>query len=81
MKKIFITTLMLLGVSFGVINAQNYLHINIADVQYDETVVCCLTEYDGIILEKESGCTEQAEWQILNWWANEWIVHEFGITL
>ena len=44
MKKLLMTTLMLLGVSFGVINAQNYLHINIADVQYDEIVVCCLTE-------------------------------------
>ena len=78
MKKLFIIITMLL---FGVANAQNYLHINIADVQYDGHVVCCLTDYDGIVLEKESGCNEQAEWWIYNHWTNQLLVHEYSNEL
>jgi len=78
MKKLFIIITMLL---FGVANAQNYLHINIADVQYDGHVVCCLTDYDGIVLEKESGCNEQAEWWIYNYDTDQLLVHEYSNEL
>lgn len=62
MKKIFITTLMLLGVSFGVANAQNSFHINITEIQEYQALQFCVNEYDTWIFEKDASCDNQAVW-------------------
>ena len=63
MKKLFMTTLMLLGVSFGVINAQNNLYLNIEDFQHLEVYHYCISEYDNFVFQKENGCSNQAHWE------------------
>ena len=57
MKKVLFIALLLVC---GLVNAQNYIHINIVDIQNWETLSYCTTQYDGVVIEKESGCEE--------WW-------------
>lgn len=59
MKKVLFITLLLVC---GVVNAQNYIHINITDIQNWETLSYCTTQCDGVVIEKESDCEE--------WWWN-----------
>lgn len=64
MKKFFIAlTTMLLGVSFGVINAQNNLYLNIESFQNLESYHYCISEYDNFVFQKENGCSNQAHWE------------------
>ncbi|MBR0176388.1 MAG: T9SS type A sorting domain-containing protein [Bacteroidales bacterium] len=62
MKKLFMATLMLLGVSFGVANAQNSFHINITEIQEYQALQFCVNEYDTWIFEKDASCDNQAVW-------------------
>lgn len=62
MKKVLFITLLLVC---GVVNAQNYIHINIEDIQSWETLNYCTTQYDGVVIEKESGCEEWWHWYVV----------------
>ena len=53
MKKVFIIALMLVC---GMANAQNYLHLNIAEIENQQTFDFCTTEYDSVLIEKEQDC-------------------------
>lgn len=37
-------------------HAQNYLHMNIVDIEMGHTFNYCINDYDGIVIEKEPGC-------------------------
>ncbi|MBQ6771551.1 MAG: T9SS type A sorting domain-containing protein [Bacteroidales bacterium] len=52
----------------GILNAQNYLHVNITEIQDWMTYKYCTSQYDGIVLEKEIGCEDECHWivQIIN---------------
>jgi hypothetical protein len=53
MKKVFIIALMLFC---GMASAQNYLHLNITEIENQQTFDFCTTEYDSVLIEKEQGC-------------------------
>ncbi len=40
----------------GILNAQNYLHVNITEIQNWMTYEYCSSTYDGVVIEKETGC-------------------------
>lgn len=61
MKKSFTLALLLL---FGVANAQNYLRINITEIQDWQSLGYCTTQYDSVVIEKEPGCTAFVSWSI-----------------
>lgn len=65
MKKMIVIMLLFLG---GILNAQNYLHVNITEIQDWMTYKYCTSQYDGIVLEKEIGCEDECHWivQIIN---------------
>ena len=55
MKKfMFVMTLFF----YGMANAQNYFHMNITEIQHGEVLKFCISQCDGVIIEKESGCEE-----------------------
>ena len=60
MKKLIIATLILFIGSIA--NAQNYLHINITEIEDWMTYEYCTSQYDGVVIEKEPEC-------------NSWIWH------
>ena len=43
---------------YGMANAQNYFHMNITEIQHGEVLKFCISQCDGVIIEKESGCEE-----------------------
>ena len=53
MKKLLIIVLLCV---FGITNAQNYLHVNIMEIEDWHTYEYCASQYDGVVIEKESGC-------------------------
>jgi hypothetical protein len=53
MKKMIVIMLLFLG---GILNAQNYLHVNITEIQNWMTYEYCSSTYDGVVIEKETGC-------------------------
>lgn len=61
MKKSFTLALMLL---FGVANAQNYLRLNITEIQDWQSLNYCATQYDSVVIEKEPGCTAFVSWSV-----------------
>ena len=60
MKKVFIIALMLFC---GMASAQNYLHLNITEIQDWQELTYCASDYDSIVIEKESNCTFP-EWMV-----------------
>lgn len=62
MKKVLFIALLLVC---GLVNAQNYIHINIVDIQNWETLSYCTTQYDGVVIEKEPGCEEWWHWYVV----------------
>ena len=54
MKKVFIIALMLFC---GMASAQNYLRINITEIQDWQELDYCASDYDSIVIEKEQNCT------------------------
>ncbi len=61
-------------------NAQNYLHVNITEIQDYMTYEYCVSQYDGVVIEKENECNEWL-WkvQIINGEENYYSTNE--ITL
>lgn len=59
MKKVFIIALMLFC---GMANAQNYLRLNITEIEDWQSLGYCTTQYDSVVIEKEPGCTAFVEW-------------------
>ena len=49
-------TLILLFLLGNAVNAQNYLRINITEIENQQTFDFCTTEYDSVLIEKEQGC-------------------------
>ena len=43
-------------------HAQNYLHMNIVDIEPGHTFNYCISDYDGIVIEKEPGCNVPNMW-------------------
>lgn len=64
MKKIFIIALLLF---YGVANAQNYLSVNITEIQEQQVFEFCVSDYDSIIFTKESSCNNQVAWGVRDW--------------
>lgn len=61
MKKMIAFALLL---TMGIIaNAQNYLRINITEIQDWQELTYCASDYDSIVIEKESNCTFP-EWMV-----------------
>ena len=63
MKKILIFAFMLL---VGVANAQNYLSMNITEIQEGQLFEFCVSDYDSIIFTKDSSCNNQVVWSVLD---------------
>ena len=55
MKKLF--TIVAFILLFGVANAQNYLHVNITEINDWQTYTYCTSQYDGVVIAKEPNCT------------------------
>ena len=60
MKKVLLIALLLV---YGVVNAQNYFHVNITEIENWHTYEYCASQYDGVVIEKESGCDSWA-WHV-----------------
>ena len=62
MKKLLtLMALLLWGVA---VNAQNYLHVNITEIQDWQSLNYCATQYDSVVIEKEPGCTAFVSWSV-----------------
>ena len=61
MKKVLIIALMLFC---GTANAQNYLSMNITEIQEQQIIELCVNDYDSIVFTKEAGCSNQAIWNV-----------------
>lgn len=59
MKKSVLLVMMLANIIFA--NAQDYLRLNIAEIQAWQILEICTNEYDGVIIEKELNCS-WVEW-------------------
>lgn len=53
MKKLCTIAFLLL---VGIANAQNYLHVNVTELQNWIIYEYCSSAYDGVVIEKETGC-------------------------
>ena len=51
-----VMTFVLLFLLGNAVNAQNYLHLNITEIENQQTFDFCTTEYDSVLIEKEQGC-------------------------
>lgn len=49
---------------FGVANAQNYLRLNITEIEDWQFLGYCTTQYDSVVIEKEPGCTAFVQWKV-----------------
>ena len=62
MKKLLtVMLLLLIGVA---VHAQNYLRINITEIQDWMTYDYCTSQYDSVIIEKQQGCDEWWGWDV-----------------
>ena len=62
MKKLLtVMVLLLIGVA---VNAQNYFHFNITEIEDWVTYSYCTTQYDGVVIEKELGCNDWWAWSV-----------------
>ena len=61
MRRLLTTLLILL---FGVANAQNYLHVNITEINDWQTYTYCTSQYDGVVIAKEPSCTSWWCWSV-----------------
>lgn len=64
MKKVFIIALMLFC---GMANAQNYLSMNITEIQQQQVFEFCSNSYDSIVFTKEASCNNQVAWGVRDW--------------
>ena len=72
MKKVFIIALMLFC---GIANAQNYLSMNITEIQQQQVFEFCSNSYDSIVFTKEASCNNQVAWGVRDW-VTQQIIHE-----
>ena len=61
MKKALIIALLFVC---GIANAQNYLRLNITEIQDWQSLNYCTTQYDSVVIEKEPGCTAFVSWSV-----------------
>jgi hypothetical protein len=64
MKKVFIIALILFC---GMANAQNYLSMNITEIQQQQVFEFCSNSYDSIVFTKEASCNNQVAWGVRDW--------------
>jgi hypothetical protein len=63
MKKYF--TIIAMMLLWGAANAQNYLRVNITEIQDWMTYEYCTSQYDSVVIEKQLGCEEWWHWHVL----------------
>ena len=73
----FIIALMLFC---GIANAQNYLSMNITEIQEQQLFEFCVNDYDSIVFTKEIGCNNQVIWGIIDW-ATHLVIQQSYIEL
>ena len=78
MKKILIFAFMLL---VGVANAQNYLSINITEIQEQQLFEFCVSDYDSIIFTKDTTCNNQVMWGVRNWSTQQLIQQAYDVLV
>ena len=62
MKKYF--TIIAMMLLWGAANAQNYLHLNITEIEDWQTYEYCISQYDSVIIEKQLGCDDWWAWEV-----------------
>ena len=62
MKKYF--TIIAMMLLWGAANAQNYIHLNITEIQDWEFLEYCISQYDSVVIERELNCED---WQQTAW--------------
>lgn len=55
MKKLMLVIMLFL---YGMANAQNYVHLNITEIQHGDVLEFCVSECNGVVIEKELGCED-----------------------
>lgn len=53
------------------VHAQNYLQMNITEIQSWQTFDFCVGQYDGVILEKDPSCTNWISWTVTSYPSGE----------
>ena len=76
MKKLCIVALMLF---YGIANAQNYLSMNITEIQEQQVFEFCVSDYDSIVFTKEAGCSNQAMWNVRDFHAQQLIQQAYDV--
>lgn len=66
-----IVTFVILFLLGNAVNAQNYLTLNITEIQNQQVFDFCLNDYDSIIFTKEAGCNNQVIWGVLDWYTQQ----------
>ena len=64
MKKVFIIAQMLFC---GMAKAQNYLSLNITEIEQQQVLEYCANSYDSIVFTKETSCNNQVAWGVRDW--------------
>ena len=59
-----IVTFVILFLLGNAVNAQNYLRLNITEIQDWQSLNYCTTQYDSVVIEKEPGCTAFVSWSV-----------------
>jgi len=77
MKKVFIIALMLFC---GMASAQNYLRINITEIQDWQELEFCANEYDSVVIEKEPDCNMVGWLVTLNGQSYEYSTNEISLV-
>ncbi len=75
MKKMFIIALMLFC---GIANAQNYLSMNITEIQEQQLFEFCVNDYDSIVFTKEINCNNQVIWGVRDWASQQVIQQSYN---
>jgi len=66
-----IVTFVILFLLGNAVNAQNYLTLNITEIQNQQVLDFCLNDYDSIVFTKEAGCNNQVIWFVLDWYTQQ----------
>lgn len=77
MKKVFIIALMLFC---GMASAQNYLHLNITEIQDWQELEFCANEYDSVVIEKEPDCNMVSWLVALNGQSYDYFTNEISLV-
>lgn len=59
-------TVVLLSV-LGMAKAQNYLSLNITEIEQQQVLEYCANSYDSIVFTKETSCNNQVAWGVRDW--------------